>query len=211
MSSIRWAHAPCEGFVCWFPIVTDPGCPGVLELQCHLLFRAEEAGDIPAIRGMIATIMRPQTADLVDRIRGSDRYIPELSRVAVGDDGEIVGFVMLSRLDVLGDRPWSALTLAPLGISESHQRTGVGSSLTQEALRHADDLGEAVVVVLGHPSYYLRLGFVPATGIGIDPPEGADVPSEPWMAKPLTHTPPTCVALSRTPRNSSRQKVSPAF
>jgi predicted N-acetyltransferase YhbS len=70
-----------------------------------VLFRAEEAGDIPAIRGMIARIMRPQTADLVDRIRGSGRYIPELSRVAVGDDGEIVGFVMLSRLDVLGDRP----------------------------------------------------------------------------------------------------------
>ena len=93
---------------------------------------------------------------------------------------------MLSRLDVLGDRPWSALTLAPLAVSESHQRTGVGSSLTQEALRHADDLGEAVVVVLGHPSYYPRFGFVPAIGIGIYPPEGADVPSEAWMAKPLT-------------------------
>lgn len=92
-------------------------------------FRAEQAGDIPAIRTMIARIMRPQTADLVDRIRGSDRYIPELSRVAVGDDEEIVGFVMLSRLEVLADRPWSALTLAPLAVLESHQRTGVGSSL----------------------------------------------------------------------------------
>jgi putative acetyltransferase len=93
--------------------------------------------------------------------------------------------VMLSRLDVLGDRPWSALTLAPLAVLESHQRT-VGSSLTQEALRHPDDLGEAVVVVFGHPSYYPRLGFVSATGIGIYFPEGVDVPSEAWMAKPLT-------------------------
>jgi putative acetyltransferase len=135
---------------------------------------------------MIDRIMRPQTADLVDRIRGSDRYVPELSRVAVGDDDEIVGFVMLSRLEVLADRPWSALTLAPLAVLDSHQRTGVGSSLTQEALRHADDLGEAVVVVLGQPSYYPRLGFVPATSMGIYPPKGADVPSEACMAKPLT-------------------------
>ena len=74
---------------------------------------------------MIARIMRPQTADLVDRIRGSDRYVPDFSRVAVGDDGEIVGFVMLSRLEVLGDRPWSALTLAPLAVLESRQGAGV--------------------------------------------------------------------------------------
>jgi putative acetyltransferase len=134
--------------------------------------RAELPDDIPAIRTMIARIMRPQTADLVDRIRGSDRYVPDLSRVAVGDDGEIVGFVMLSRLEVLGDRPWSALTLAPLAVLESRQGAGVGSYLTQEALRHADELGESVVIVLGHPSYYPRLGFVPATGIGIYPPEG---------------------------------------
>lgn len=134
--------------------------------------RAEVAGDSPAIRTMIARITRPHTSDLVDRIRGSDRYVPELSRVAVGDDGEIIGFVMLSRLEVLGDAPWSALSLAPLAVMESHQRTGVGSYLTQDALRHADDLGESVVIVLGHPSYYPHLGFVPATGLGIYPPEG---------------------------------------
>ena len=52
--------------------------------------------------------------------------------------------------------------------------------------RVADDLGESAVIVLGHPSYYPRFGFVPATGMGIHPPEGADVPSAAWMAKPLT-------------------------
>jgi putative acetyltransferase len=77
---------------------------------------------------------------------------------------------MLSRLEVLGDRPWSALTLAPLAVLESHQGTGVGSHLTQEALRQADDLGESLVTVLGHPSYYRRFGFVPATGMGSIPP-----------------------------------------
>ena len=44
---------------------------------------------------MIARIMRPQTADRVDRIRGGDRYLPELSCVGVGDSEEIVGFVSM--------------------------------------------------------------------------------------------------------------------
>ena len=135
--------------------------------------RTELPGDIPANRTMIARIMRPQTAELVDRIRGSDCYVPELSRVAVGDDGEIIGFVMLSRLEVLGDGPWSALTLAPLAVSESHQRTEVGSYLTQDALRHADDLGESVVIVLGHPSYY------PASALCQRPPWGSTLPKGP--------------------------------
>jgi predicted N-acetyltransferase YhbS len=40
--------------------------------------------------------------------------VPELSLVAVGDDNEIVGFVMLSCLEVRGDRRWNAPALAPL-------------------------------------------------------------------------------------------------
>jgi putative acetyltransferase len=68
---------------------------------------------------------------------------------------------------------------------ESRLGIGIGSSLTQEALTRADELGEAVVIVLGKPSYYRRLGFAPAMGRGIYPPEGADLPSDAWMAKPL--------------------------
>ena len=41
--------------------------------------RAELPGDIPAIGTMIARIMRPMTAELVDWIRGSDCYVPELN------------------------------------------------------------------------------------------------------------------------------------
>ena len=78
--------------------------------------RTELPGDIPAIWIMIARIMRPQTGKLVDRIRGSDCYVPELSRVAVGDDGEITGFVMLSRLEGSRREALERPSLAPQAV-----------------------------------------------------------------------------------------------
>ena len=40
--------------------------------------------------------------DLVDRIRSSENYVPELSFVAESD-GKIVGHTMLSYVDLVGD------------------------------------------------------------------------------------------------------------
>jgi predicted N-acetyltransferase YhbS len=40
-----------------------------------------------------------------------------------------------------------------------------------------------VVVVLGHPEYYPRFGFEPATPLGLIDPYGA--PPEAWMAQRL--------------------------
>jgi len=42
------------------------------------------------------------------------------------------------------------------------QRTGIGSSLVRRGLADARDLGHGVVIVVGHPGYYARFGFVPA-------------------------------------------------
>lgn len=42
------------------------------------------------------------------------------------------------------------------------------------------------MVVLGHPSYYPRFGFVPASSMGILPPLDAYIPDEAWMAMPLS-------------------------
>ena len=41
------------------------------------------------------------------------------------------------------------------------------------------------MLLLGHPEYYPRFGFVPASTLGIDPPED-HIPDETWMALPLT-------------------------
>jgi predicted N-acetyltransferase YhbS len=53
----------------------------------------------------------------------------------------------------------------------------------QAGLDACDALGIGLVVVLGHPSYYPRFGFVSAYDLGVLPP--GDWPRDAWMALPL--------------------------
>jgi putative acetyltransferase len=59
----------------------------------------------------------------------------------------------------------------------NRQREGIGSFLVRRGLDECRRLGHERVVVLGYPEYYGRLGFLPASRVGIrceyDAPEGA--------------------------------------
>jgi len=46
-------------------------------------------------------------------------------------------------------------------------RRGIGSLLVRAGLDQCRQMGFGFVVVLGHPSYYPRFGFVPASRHGI--------------------------------------------
>ena len=83
---------------------------------------------------------------------------PEISLV-YEDDGAIVGHVMLTRMEMGEHHPYQ---LSPLSVAPTHQNRGIGSELTREALRLADEGGEPLVLVLGHPTYYPRFGFEPS-------------------------------------------------
>ena len=60
------------------------------------------------------------------------------------------------------------------------QRRGIGSALVNQGLAECDRIGAGAVFVLGHPEYYPRFGFRPASrfGIGCE----YDVPDEVFMA-----------------------------
>ena len=104
---------------------------------------------------------------------------PEISLV-YEDDSAIVGHVMLTRMEMGEHRPFQ---LSPLSVAPSNQNRGIGSELTQEALRLADEAGEPLVLVLGHPTYYPRFGFEPASPLGLEPPREFGAA---WMAVKLT-------------------------
>ncbi|MFZ0994782.1 MAG: N-acetyltransferase [Candidatus Dormiibacterota bacterium] len=149
--------------------------------------RPELEDDFPAIRELIAATMRILTADLVELIREGDGYVPQLSRVAVNQAGEVVGYVMLNRVELVGDKTWSVLSLSPLAVTPTLQRAGIGSALVNDVLSVADELGETMVVVLGHAAYYPRFGFLPARKMGIAPPWHSQLPDDVWMARPLAN------------------------
>jgi predicted N-acetyltransferase YhbS len=127
-----------------------------------------------------AAFGREEEARIVDAIRASDHYVAELSLVAV-DEGEVVGHVMLSYVDLDGR---DVLQLSPLSVAPDRQGEGIGSALSRKALRLADNRGEPLVVVLGHPTYYPRFGFRPASSFGIEPPDPS-MPDEAFMVVPL--------------------------
>src|SRR5262245_41641306 len=128
--------------------------------------RAENADDIPAVHRVNELAFgRPNEAALVDALRAA--VAPHLSLVAV-ENGRVVGHIFFSPVSIeSAESASSAVGLGPLAVLPEYQRQGIGSQLVREALRECQHAGWSVVVVLGHPEYYPRFGFVPASRKGL--------------------------------------------
>ena len=137
-----------------------------------VLVRRETPGDAAAIRAVTAAAFaRPGEgiageAPLVDWLRASAAWIPELSLVAVDPGGDVVGHVVCTRGNV-GFAP--ALALGPLSVRPDWQRRGAGKALMHAVLGAADARSEPLVALLGSTEYYAKFGFRPASEYGIAP------------------------------------------
>lgn len=143
----------------------------------RVLVRTEGAGDAPTIhRVHLAAFQRegegaPPEAELVDRLRGSAAWIPELSFVAV-TNGSIVGHVVATRARLEpGDCP--VLALGPIGVLPLLQAAGIGSALMRAVLDAADARDEPLIGLLGSVEWYPRFGFRPAAAMGVESPDPA--------------------------------------
>ncbi|MGI4789149.1 MAG: GNAT family N-acetyltransferase [Janthinobacterium lividum] len=107
---------------------------------------------------------------MVERLRNSDAYIPELSLVAESDQ-EIVGHLLLTKIFIRNqEKSIASLALAPLSVVPEFQGKGVGSQLVIEGHRIAKALGYQSVVLLGHADYYPRFGYEPMKKYGLELP-----------------------------------------
>ena len=143
--------------------------------------RPELPGDRDAIRRVNELAFgQPSEADLVDALRGSEAWLPELSVVAENESG-IVGHALFSVVNL--DTGPELLSLGPMAVLPDRQRAGVGTRLVRWGLERARDTDYPLVVVVGHPDYYPRFGFRHARRYGIETPY--DAPDEAWLALPL--------------------------
>ena len=147
--------------------------------------RTERPDDYDAIHKTVQLAFgRVNEADLVERVRESDHYVPELALVAE-EEGEIVGHALFSYVELRGtESSVAVLNLAPLSVRPDAQHRGTGAALVQHGLAGAAARREPLVVVLGNPRYYTRLGFEPARPHGIEPPPPG-VPDEVFLVKLL--------------------------
>jgi putative acetyltransferase len=118
---------------------------------------------------------------LVEAIRASPEFLPELSLVAdVG--GQVVGHVMISYAAICdGDAQARVALLAPLAVAPEFQSRGIGSALVRRVTALADDRGEPVVVLEGSPVFYGRLGFEYSAPYGIHLPLPSWAPKEAYQ------------------------------
>jgi putative acetyltransferase len=153
-----------------------------LYAENEMIIRVEKPEDQIGIRRINTEAFDTNTeANLIDALR--KRGIPLISLVAE-ENGELVGHILFSPVTLEGDNSSISIAgLAPMAVAPAFQRREIGSMLVKEGLRHCKKAGYAAVVVLGHPDYYPRFGFVPSVNYGIK--SELDVPAEVFMAKEL--------------------------
>ena len=151
----------------------------------NYLIRPEKPQDYPAVYQLVKDAFAEaehsdhDEQNLVERLRKSSSYLPDLSLVAESG-GRIIGYIMFSRVKI---GTGEGIALAPLAVLPETQKQGIGSALIRAAHQKATEQGYLVSVVLGHPDYYPRFGYRPAAEFGISAP--FEVPADCFMALKL--------------------------
>lgn len=157
-------------------------------MNIHL--RQETTSDYPTVFKLTELAFKTmpysnhQEHFLVERLRQSEAFIPELSIVALSKD-QIVGHILLSKVIIKdNEKTYQSLSLAPVSVLPAFQKRGIGGQLITYAHQKAKALGHSSIILLGHKDYYPRFGYTQLDQFGISLP--FDSPKENCMGIELT-------------------------
>ncbi len=140
--------------------------------------RQEKPEDIPQIYAVIEkAFKRDAEAKLADKLRQA--CADHLSLVAEVD-GTVVGHIMFTPVLVKNGKTIPGMGLAPMSVLPSKQRKGIGKLLVKSGVDILREKGCPFIIVLGHPDYYPRFGFQPASRFNIKS-QWEEVPDEAFM------------------------------
>lgn len=113
---------------------------------------------------------------LVAKLRQAPTFIGRLSLVAE-IKGLVVGHILFIPIRIEnGSQQFESLALATVSVLPEFQDQGIGSRLILTGHLIARDLAFESIIVLGHPEYYSRFGYLPVSHWNIKAP--FDLPSD---------------------------------
>jgi len=137
--------------------------------------RSETGADIEAIGEVTVAAFRS-----LEISEHTEQFIIEALRAAgalavslVAEiDGRVVGHIAFSHVSISdGTTGWYGL--GPVSVLPRYQRQGIGKALIREGLSRLKGMGARGCCLVGHPSYYRKLGFENTAGLVVEgvPPE----------------------------------------
>lgn len=143
-----------------------------------MIIREEQPSDIEKIWQVnVEAFETKAEANLVNTLRDSGCTF--ISLVAE-TESKVVGHILFTPVELSGNEiKLKIMGIAPMAVLSQYQNKGIGSKLVQAGLERCQSLGYDAVVVLGHPSYYPKFGFVPSVQYGVK--SEYDVPDEVFM------------------------------
>ncbi len=128
-----------------------------------IVIRQEQPEDVAMIHHVVHQAFgQAAEANLVDALRRNGKA--KISLVAE-DNGRVIGHILFSEVTLEGQL--TGIGLAPMAVSPERQNEGIGSRLVEEGLKRCREAGYLFAVVLGHPEFYPRFGFVRASLFGL--------------------------------------------
>jgi len=122
----------------------------------NMIIREENQSDIASITTVHSQAFNgPDEGEIVKNLRKNNNLTISLVAEA---DGKIIGHIAYSPIysknkEIIG------IGLAPIAVSPSHQKQGVGSKLIEKGNEIALSKDFKKIFVLGGPEYYCRFGF----------------------------------------------------
>ena len=130
------------------------------------MIRHAQPADHPAIAEINTLAFgKADEAGLIARLREAGDVMFEL---VLEEAGTLQGHILFSRLWADNGHLYAAL--APMAVLPGLQAKGIGSALVRSGLDSAREFGAAGVLVLGHPGYYPRFGFLAETAANVRSP-----------------------------------------
>lgn len=132
----------------------------------NIHIRQEQKTDYQQVRSVIKSAFEDLAISdktehlLVERLRDSEAFVPDLSIVAE-IEGKIIGHILISRVKINNAQSsFDALSLAPVSVLPEYQNKGVGSMLIVHAHKVAREAGHKAIVLVGHQDFYPKFGYL---------------------------------------------------